>query len=1711
MPFETKDINMSEYLNTARAEDFMGRQWLYHEVEDIFKVNRDITGVVILGDPGTGKSALSSQLVCSRTSSPVIHAHILGYHLCKYSDKNTKMAGKFVRNLAEMIARRLPEYGFLVSNSSYIQRSFDLDCIQNNDPVGCFEQTILTPLRNLKNEPKDDWYIVIDALDECLSDLSQGEMSLSIVYLLKNKIPRFPVWLKLIMTSRNESDATLHSSKIKKLVIDPEDPRNLQDIELFLTSRFYQGGPLLHRIKAWFGDDSVQSTAKLVSVLLSKSQGNFLFVKEVLHHWELSRHELGDAYTLPTTLGDLYHSYFERLFPDTRKTSFDSARRILELLIVTFEPLTQKEVFDVLRMRDNNIEEEYEFQSRLKELGHFLRYGKNNTITLYHLSLSDWLTSDSNTKFRVSKKKGHQAFCDYYFSLIRSGDESTLSKYILTLAQHIAYGGWKEAYVQEFLHFPSQTVNSSDPQSNRTLLHLAATINNTDVLKLILRHFTSIDRVDKRGISPAFLAAEYGLVDNLALLVQKGAKVNRKTNSVIAMYKQETRAAMQQAIQGLGEFVNTSIYVEMPLSQSKYNATLLHAAAQRGHINVVRFLLDNSAFISAFNGAHQTALQLAAENGHVEVVKALYEAGAVADHTALHHAAANNELDVVKFLLEIGVKDTCLRCDGSFYWLKAKRRLQTNSTFDFPVKENCIPDTDNFHLSVLESCIDWERNWEELETVGELFDDKHLILCHTALHAAAESGHENIVSLLLAEEINAMHCYDYTGRTPLHLAVVKSHEKLVDILLEKQPQMIHHKCDHWQDVGTQMAPGIFLKSDLLSIEEIVDYHKDVCHCGYTPLHLAARYGHESLGISLIFKRGAQVDAKDCNGATPYHVAACHNRRGFVTIFSHWKVGGDINSKTLNGSTPLHSAAACGAVDVIGYMIYQKANLTAVDDYGLMPLHYSILNVNSSQLPQVFLNNSGSDGCPTLIEIDRRGQLAGFFKEDHRIKNTHRLRWLDTFLDLVLRDSDINAVDINGRTPLHIAAHNGLADAVNVLLQRNATLEKRDKQGKTPLEVAIENATIVPKRLPFVLATEIKELRRALGDHEMIVYLLLLSGASFNKCNRSGSSLLHRAIINQQPYSAQLLLLKRASLTCKDRFGRTPLVTYLHNGGEWMDGVLKHFNASVAIKCGKPFNVSEFHLLSYRPSTSPHNNFFEYKKCYESGVCDHPEGKLQKGPLAKAIETHPLKHKIINSCLDAEGFAPLHRAAQGANVVAIRYLLANGANDAILSPHGYDALSLAVLHAGSNFWQLYGLKNLEGYLAGILQASDAAIELLRHAVKNRGYRIKCDASKPGLTLYHLAASRGLVKFVEELLKEMQHHELDVDCPNVDGITPMYLAKLFGNKVENKMCNPWEQVVKIIKRHGGTMRYPNKETEFNVIYNRIYGWIPNSFELDLRPDIRHFVISLLHLYKQSEKVSFICRIDGLNEKELKRNPSFLLSSSIIKEIENKIGNQWCSEEHEQFNKLLVRAMNYVKTYPAKSFRMRNWKSFDKTQKNWIQRHLLILMQTRHKEIFGSFACVKPLFCKIRPLWVDKKLTDLMQQYVQSPPLFYLYMICTDFRFTITNYFLYHAKKSRFSTLLSYGCCFGHSDFFKERIALSAGNCLIKNSLDAFFVCDWPLEFFVKLAIGSFRRYNYLKTLQVGMEEGTQVPLYTDKLRLALEMAKAHMGKTFQHWFN
>ena len=1663
---------MTDYLAVAR-ENFIGRRWLYNEIEDALHPPSTTSGVMIVGDPGAGKSALFAQLVCSRSSSRTIHDHILGYHLCKHSDKNTQIAGKFVRNLAEMIARRIPEYGYIVSNSSYILRSLNTDCVTIKDPVGCFEQAVLSPLRSLTNVPKENWYIVIDALDECLT---QTETSHSIVYLLNNKLPRFPSWLKLVLTSRNESSVSLNSGSIAKLSINPEDSRNIEDIELFLTTRFYRDGPLLHRVKTWFGKSSVENTAKLISTLLRKSQGNFLFVKEMIHHWETTRVKRNDPYALPETLGELYHSYFQRLY-DTRE-QFKPLRRVLELLVSTFQPMTQREIFDALKMNEKQLEEDYEFRDRMKELGHFVRYGKNNTLTLYHLSLTEWLTSNSNKNdpFYVSKKKGHEVFCDYYLRLIGDGDKVALSKYILTLAQHIACGGWREAYVKEFLKFPSHVVNSSDSGS-RTLLHHAATINSTDVLELLLRHFSCIDCADKRGITPAFLAAEHGLVENLALLVKKGARINRRTKSVKTKYQ----------INGKDSSWIHNVSSDIPFSEIKskfWGATMLYAAAHGGHLEVVRFLLENGAFISTESDVHLTALQVAAENGHVEVVKTLYKSGGVADQTALHHAVVNNRLSVVKYLLQIGVKDKCIRCDGSLYWLKTKHRYQSQvklKSLIFPIEKHCYKSA--YGRLRDDGYIKRNAVSKNIE-LGELFDDKHLIFCNTALHAAVSLGLKEIIEELISRDKWALACRDYSGRTPLHEAVRRNDSKLVKFLLSTDEAKINSTCDRWQEVQPQTEID---RSLVLSFKESSEYHRDVCHCGYTPLHLAARYGYRNIAVTLLENR-AGVGIKDCSGGTPLHVAACHNHWDIIIILL--KYGADIGSRSFNGSTPMHSAAACGAIEAIDYLIYHGANINEIDDSGLTPLHYTIRNITSNQLDRRLLVNFTSDeNLLHLVTVDRRGHLASFYKEGDYWKNTDLYRWLDAFIHLNLYGADMNAADKLGRSALHIAAENGLADAVNVLLQRRAKLEMHDGLGRTPLEVAIEKARVLPEHSRVILHEKnFQALRGYLQDHDLVVHLLLSSGVSFTKCNSSGENLLHRAVLNNQPYIAQMLLLKGAKMNCKDSLGRTPLVAFLLNGGDWPLADAIFLKGSMKINCGKPFNTSLFHLMCYFSPKLDDDNFFQKISC-DDRTCS------KESPLEKAIERHRLKYKVIDSCLDAEGFTPLHRAAQGANKVAVRNLIKNGADVSLQSPQGHDALTLAILHGGSNLWPLMRTKVEQLKMD---EASDVALELLRYKMKS-DFQIVCDSSKSELTLYHLAASRGLVKFIKEIFRDGELHRLNVNCPNKDGITPMYLAKLYSSDViKIDLYNPWAEVVQFIENLGGQTQYPHRDAELHLIYNRLYGWIPTGFKLSPRPDVRSFVIRLFSTYKNCTATSMGCR-----------------PKSEIVPVASEIGNPALtlniSKELLDQLKLLNRRCCFVNIVKLalQDFKMcqKEYKAFDYSFSEY-RRHtdpaifgpkvpleiklyhinsvLYHLMMMWHKEVFQHFACYKINFDIYRTFFHDdRKSEQLIERYENSIPFWYLENICSWLQLGFVFHYFHHSTNANY---LEFNVYYSEPpSFARERMGWT-----VDDESNSYL---WPLEFLVKFSFDLYRKYDYFKVLNVGLEPKTRISLLTDKLRKIL----------------
>ena len=165
------------------------------------------------------------------------------------------------------------------------------------------------------------------------------------------------------------------------------------------------------------------------------------------------------------------------------------------------------------------------------------------------------------------------------------------------------------------------------------------------------------------------------------------------------------------------------------------------------------------------------------------------------------------------------------------------------------------------------------------------------------------------------------------------------------------------------------------------------------------------------------------------------------------------------------------------------------------------------------------------------------------------------------------------------------------------------------------------------------------------------------------------------------------------------------------------------------------------------------------------------------------------------------------------------------------------------------------------------ASWSALALLDHILKYTTMNIGCDRSRSDLTLYHIAASRGMWTFVERLLWEKRVVGIDVNCPNKDGITPMYLAKHFGGE-SCEWDSPWCKVVDVIQRFNGNLQYPTLESEYFLVSTIEYRFTATLY-LDLtkremallqdpgRRDCQNYTtmaaVSLLRAYDDFERIS------------------------------------------------------------------------------------------------------------------------------------------------------------------------------------------------------------------------------------------------------------------
>jgi ankyrin repeat protein len=335
-------------------------------------------------------------------------------------------------------------------------------------------------------------------------------------------------------------------------------------------------------------------------------------------------------------------------------------------------------------------------------------------------------------------------------------------------------------------------------------------------------------------------------------------------------------------------------------SRDKDGYTMLHRAAQQGHLQLMKLLIDKGAPVDerSHDGSNLTSLHLAANEDQIATVKLLLEKGADIDArgkgerykgwSALAFASWNNYKGLVELLIEKGAP------------LKGFKRDKINPLW-FPVYKG--------HKEITELLL----------AKGAVVDVPGSKAWGT-LHIAVEKGYPELVQVLLEHgaDVNRV-AY---GKTPLSV-------------------MIYWKRDHKEITRLLLAHGAEVNT--------INYYRE------TPLHQAARYGFPG-SAELLLQNGAKPNIISDMGSTPLGLADRNGRKAVVRLLLSLHTAakkGDltavselvkthpqlINARDLDHKTPLHHAAENNHLKIANLLIENGAAVNVRCKYKSIQLLY----------------------------------------------------------------------------------------------------------------------------------------------------------------------------------------------------------------------------------------------------------------------------------------------------------------------------------------------------------------------------------------------------------------------------------------------------------------------------------------------------------------------------------------------------------------------------------------------------------------------------------------------------------------------------------------------------------------------------------------------------------------------------------------------------
>jgi ankyrin repeat protein len=360
------------------------------------------------------------------------------------------------------------------------------------------------------------------------------------------------------------------------------------------------------------------------------------------------------------------------------------------------------------------------------------------------------------------------------------------------------------------------------------------------------------------------------LVEPLVFAASRMAQQGNFTDGYVFMYEDLTEAQRKQLVFNINSW-NFMLPEQKTILKGIKDETILFYAAERGYCELIAKKIKAGADVKAKNPFDATVFTLAATKGHVEVVRLLLERHAFDvndvdgnDNTALILASASGHAEIVRLLLDHSAK------------VDAKNRYRDTA---------CVLAASNGHIEVLKLL--FERHAVDVNDVAGNDD--------TALILASANGHTEIVRLLLdrSAKVNAKNRY---GDTAWALASTNGHIEVLKLLLEREAVDVKRiNCERYLIWAAETGNTDFVR---LLLDSGAAYNPDLIekfpHFSTWPedvrasvasaiLRSAARYGHTDLVKLFLDSALIEVNAADNNGYTALIWASTNNHPNIVRL------------------------------------------------------------------------------------------------------------------------------------------------------------------------------------------------------------------------------------------------------------------------------------------------------------------------------------------------------------------------------------------------------------------------------------------------------------------------------------------------------------------------------------------------------------------------------------------------------------------------------------------------------------------------------------------------------------------------------------------------------------------------------------------------------------------------------------------------------------